>query len=298
VVSTVQTFTNTLGALQKSDAIIPLEKITVGSFISGSHTRTKTGSHVDVDNFSVALTVSKKMELSFGRTTFGLFGEYGTGNYDTYSYIPRYGEVFGGGDVDTYGGGLFVKTSIQNTSIEASVRGGGIRNEFALTRDPWLKDPSIHSYETDNAYYGAHVGLTQKFDITDITNIEGYGQYLWTRTTEDDFTTHFGDEVDLDAVDSSRARVGARLNHNLSADKIQIYVGAAAEHEFDGKINGLYAQDPISNAPKLIGTSGFGELGLNITPTESKNITINAEIFGWTGRQEGVGGSAALSLNF
>jgi hypothetical protein len=299
LVSINQSFNTTMSAIQNVDMYGPSEQVYIGSFIGGETVKAKTGSHVEVDSLSVALTVSKKTEYDFGHLTLGVFGEFGHGNYDTYAFIPRYGEVFGGGDVNHYGGGFFFKTMFsQNTFIEASVRGGGIRNDFSLTKDPWLLNPGIHSNDTNNSYYGAHFGIGHKFEFNEKTNLVGYGRFFWTRTHRDDFVTTFGDHVQLDAVDSSRARVGARLSRSIANNYVQFYIGAAAEQEFDGQITGTYAGDPISNPAKIKGTSGFGEIGLNIMPTDSKNFTINTEVFGYTGQLQGVGGSAAFSFNF
>jgi outer membrane autotransporter protein len=229
----------------------------------------------------------------------GAFGEFGRGNYDAYSYIPRYGEIFGDGDVDTYGGGLYFKAKFkQNTFVELSVRGGGASNEFKVNKDPWLLHPENHSYETDNAYYGAHFGLGHTFTLGEKTSLDGYGRYFWTRSDGDKFETRLGDKITLDAVDSQRARVGARLNHSFLEDKVNFYVGAAAEREFDGEINGHLNRDRPTDVPELKGTSGFGEIGISLKPTDSQNFVINAEAFGWAGNQEGVGGTLALSFNF
>jgi hypothetical protein len=75
-------------------------------------------------------------------------------------------------------------------------------------------------------------------------------------------------------------------------------LGLATEREFDGEITGQCANDPITDPPKTKGFSGFGEIGLTIMPTDSKNFTINAEVFGYVGRQKGLGGSASLGFNF
>ncbi|MDR1677856.1 MAG: autotransporter outer membrane beta-barrel domain-containing protein, partial [Deltaproteobacteria bacterium] len=108
----------------------------------------------------------------------------------------------------------------------------------------------------------------------------------------------FGDDINIEAVDSSKARLGARLSHSLASDVVQLYVGAAAEREFKGQVKGSLAGDPFQEPVSVNGASGFGELGVTIKPTDSKKVSINAEVFGWTGRQQGIGGSAALSYNF
>jgi hypothetical protein len=88
------------------------------------------------------------------------------------------------------------------------------------------------------------------------------------------------------------------VNRGVAGDAVRFYFGAAAEQEFDGKITGRYAGDPISDPPRLKGASGFGEIGLTIAPPDSNNLTINAEVFGYAGRQRGVGGSAAFGFSF
>jgi outer membrane autotransporter protein len=167
-----------------------------------------------------------------------------------------------------------------------------------MTRDPWLRNAAIHSYESDSTYVGSHIGISQKFEINDLTSVEGYGQFLWTRTSKDEFVTRFGDEVKIDSTDSMRGRVGGRLNRNFYDDKAKFYVGAAVENEFDAKLSGLYAQDEITNPGKLRGVSGIGELGLSLQPTESKNLSLDLDVFYLTGRQEGFGGNATLGFNF
>ncbi|MDR1296456.1 MAG: autotransporter outer membrane beta-barrel domain-containing protein [Deltaproteobacteria bacterium] len=157
---------------------------------------------------------------------------------------------------------------------------------------------AVHSYNSDNNYYGAHFGLGQKFNLTESITLEGYGKYFWTGTNKDEFTTRFGDDVVIDKADSSRGRLGARFSQSLADDKFKFYVGAAAEQEFDGRITGTMAGDPFSNAPTIKGTSGFGEIGISPSPTESRNITIDAEVFGWAGRQQGIGGSSTFSFSF
>jgi hypothetical protein len=89
IASNVQTFLNTIDGINDVDLNAPYDKFMVATFLGGSHIRTKTGSHVDVDNFSATLLVAKKIQTSFGDASFGAFGEYGNGSYDTYSFVPR-----------------------------------------------------------------------------------------------------------------------------------------------------------------------------------------------------------------
>ena len=145
---------------------------------------------------------------------------------------------------------------------------------------------------------GAHAGIGQRFDLSGKTNLEGYGRYFWTRTGKDQFTTGFGDEIRLDAIDSSRLRTGARLNMNTENDVWKFYVGAAAEWEFDGVTRGTLNLDPVTDPALTKGASCFGEVGLEIRPDQDGHFSINADGFGWLGRIEGAGGAASLKFEF
>jgi hypothetical protein len=269
----------------------------VEAAFSGSHTRTDTGSHVDVDNWSGALALSRKSENSLGQTIFGIFGEFSTGSYDTFTQVPRYGDLTGDGDVRTYGGGIFLKNLFPtNTVVEASVRGGGFRNEFRLTKDPWILHPGIHNGDTDGTYVGGHIGVAQRIDVADGGQLEAYGRYFLTRTRSDTFRTTFGDEISMDAFTSSRVRVGGRWTQTLPAETVQLYFGLAFEHEFEGKVTGKNGPDPFTHTVETTGSSGFGELGLNINPTD--NLTLSVGAFGWAGQQKGVGGNVAVNFSF
>jgi hypothetical protein len=297
VISANQTFENTLSALDAAFGGATVDKTTVTALLGWNSIKVDTGSYAKVRNFSGAISVARKIEHEIGESAIGLFAEYGDGNYDTYTFVPRYGEVFGEGDVKTFGGGIFIKTLFSsNTFISASFRGGGIQNEYSLTQDPWILHPEVHSADTQSSYIGAHLEVGQKFQVYDGGELEGYGKFLWTHSPQDTFTTRFGDNISIDSFDSARLRIGARLISNLREDTVQLYFGLAGEHEFDGDVSGKLNEDRFTHKVDTSGTSGFGELGINITPNEYVTISIGA--FGWAGNARGGGGSASVNFSF
>jgi hypothetical protein len=292
-----QTFQASMAAIDNAFRHGLVDHYHVEAAFSGSHTRTDTGSHVDVDNWSGALALSRKSENTLGQTIFGIFGEFSTGKYDTFTQVPRYGDLTGDGDVRTYGGGIFLKNLFPtNTLLEASVRGGGFRNEFRLTKDPWIQHPGIHNGDTDGTYIGGHIGVAQRIDVIEDGQLEAYGRYFVTRTHSDTFRTPFGDQISIDAFTSSRVRVGGRWTQTLPTDTLQLYFGLAFEHEFDGKVTGKNGPDPFLHTVETTGSSGFGELGLNFNPMD--NLTLSVGAFGWAGQQKGAGGNAAVNFSF
>lgn len=75
------------------------------------------------------------------------------------------------------------------------------------------------------------------------------------------------------------------------------YIGAAWEHEFDGKARATTNGFDI-DAPNLHGNTGIGELGLSLTPSADLPLTIDLGVQGYTGKHEGVTGSLMVKWEF
>ncbi|MDR2198222.1 MAG: autotransporter outer membrane beta-barrel domain-containing protein [Deltaproteobacteria bacterium] len=296
-VSVNQTFQTALSAMEQAFANLAPDKASVDFVMGGSGVKVDTGSHVRVATFSSALSLAKKIEHKAGVSALGVFAEFGVGGYDTFAYIPRYGDISGEGDVRTFGGGIYLKTVFDSgTFFSASVRGGGVRNDYSVTKDPWIRRPEVHSAVTTNAYFGAHAELGQKIKISENSELEGYGQYLWTHTPKDNFTTRFGDRVSIDSFDSSRVRVGARVKTKIKEGDLELYCGLAAERELAGGLSGSLNEDKFTHKVDTKGTSGYGELGMSFKP--AKNVSVSIGAFGWAGQTRGGGVTVGLSINF
>jgi hypothetical protein len=295
--SNAQTFQSSQAVFDLSFNHGLVETITVDAVVLIGNVDTKTGSNVEVMNLSAALAISRKLELSFGDSVIGLFAEFGKGNYDTFSFIPRYGDVAGDGKVKSAGVGIFMKTLfIQNTFIEASLRVGEVRNDFTLRKDPWAQRPEVHSAESEVTYIGAHFGVGQRFDLLEETYLDAYGKYFFTQANKDKFKTNFGDDITIDSFKSSRIKVGARVNQEIQNQYTQFYFGLAGEHEFNGKVTGSNGADKFAHEVDPTGFSGFAELGVNFNPRENINLSLGA--FGWAGKQQGGGGTASFNFSF
>ncbi|MDL2285048.1 autotransporter-associated beta strand repeat-containing protein, partial [Oxalobacter sp. OttesenSCG-928-P03] len=117
--------------------------------LSASHTKTKTGSHVDNDGISFTGGAGWELPLSSGSLLLGLFVEGGTGSYDSYNSFAR-----GDGDTWHYGAGGFAKFKLtQGTYFEGSVRAGRTKADFDAKQ---LHDAS---YDSTSWYWGAHAGV-------------------------------------------------------------------------------------------------------------------------------------------
>jgi len=105
-----------------------------------------------------------------------------------------------------------------------------------------------------------------------------------------------GDPVKFDAVDSHRLRGGGRFSYAVN-EFVSPYIGAAYEHELDGKAKATTYGHSIPT-PKMTGGTGIGELGLSLKPSQTLPLTFDLGVQGYTGKREGVTGSLQLRYAF
>lgn len=105
-----------------------------------------------------------------------------------------------------------------------------------------------------------------------------------------------GEHLSFDDINSSRLRFGGRFAYILN-EHVAPYIGAAWEHEFDGKARAKTNGFDI-DAPNLRGNTGIGELGLSLTPSADLPLTIDLGVQGYTGKHEGVTGSLMVKWEF
>jgi hypothetical protein len=280
---------------ESSDELSP-GKFRVASIVSGGYLE-GGDSGMTVENFSAALALTGVIEHRLGSSSVGVFAEYGEGSYDLDSAIPLYGQVRGEGTVKQMGGGFFVKTVFNsNTFLEFSARSGEIRNDFNFKKDPWMSVPLRYSARFEQDFMGFHVGLGQKFRVSEANDLTLYGKYFYTRYEGADYMVRNLDKLALSDYESSRARVGLRLDHNFRDNKAQFFVGVGAEREFAAKISAILNEKPFLDKVDYGGTSGYGEIGLIMRPLE--NLEVSFKGFAKMGDQKGGGGHVGLSFNF
>ena len=178
---------------------------------------------------------------------------------------------------------------------EGSLRAGGVNNDY---QNNDLRDELGRraEYSASSAYVGAHLGGGYVLNLGEAASLDLYGKYFWTRQGGDSVTLPTGDPVNFEAANSHRLRAGARLAFSAS-ETISPYVGAAYEHELDGKAKAStygYAID----APSIRGGTGIGELGLNLRPAEGSPFSLDLGVQGYVGKREGVTGSLQFKFEF
>ena len=268
--------------------------------LSGGSLRYNTGSHLDMNSLSLLTGLAWGIDLAPGRLTLGAFFEYGNGSYDTHNSFTNAASVDGDGNAYYLGGGILARMDFVNTGpgrfyAEASGRAGKTHNEYDSSD---LRDAAGRKadYDSSSPYYGLHFGTGYVWNINDAATLDLYGKYFWTRQQGDSVGLSTGEHLSFDDINSSRLRFGGRFAYILN-EHVAPYIGAAWEHEFDGKARAKTNGFDI-DAPNLRGNTGIGELGLSLTPSTDLPLTVDLGVQGYTGKHEGVTGSLMVKWEF
>lgn len=293
-------FINSGADLLVSSGITSMSKVTsaednaIFGAMSGGSMRYDTGSHADVKGYNFALGMGKAVANNAGRLTFGPFVEYGYGDYT--SYLDN--GVRGDGKTKYYGVGVLARQDDKSgVYYEGSLRYGRMDADYASND---LGTAGVHSsYDSSSAYYGAHLGIGKVTGLNDTTKADVYAKLLYTHQNGDSVTLQGegnGEVYDFDAVDSTRARVGARVSKAYS-ERGTGYLGLAYEYEFDGEARAT-VKGFSTPAPSIKGSSGLVELGYILQPQGVNDPTINIGLQGWGGKKQGFTGNVDFVWTF
>ncbi|MDR2014994.1 MAG: hypothetical protein LBP99_05150 [Azoarcus sp.] len=265
----------------------------------GGWSRYHTGSHVDVSGLSLISGLSFGAKLSPGLLTLAGFFEYGSGSYNTHNSFSHAADVDGKGDTHYLGGGIlgrmdFIETGPGHFYTEGSFRAGGVHNKYksADLRDGMDREAD---FTANSAYHGLHFGAGYIWNLSEKASLDLYAKYLWTH--QEGKRVHvLDDPVKFKNMDSHRLRIGGRFAHAVN-DYIAPYIGAAYEHEFDGRARATVDGNKIAT-PDLIGGTGIGELGVTMKPSKNLPLSVDLGVQGYVGKREGVSGSLHARYEF
>ena len=284
------------GAEAVSDSINSLQGAAAGistfATVSGNNSKYDTGSYVDINGWNGIVGVAKTKDLNAGKFSYGAFFENGGGNYNTYNDFN--GTSFrGDGNVVYNGGGLLMRYEQENgVYTEASLRAGTAKNEVSNALE---FTGNRYGFKTENAYYGAHIGIGKIIKLDNGKAWDIYGKYFHTHH-EGDSVKIANDVFDFDSVDSDKLRIGARFSEK-QGEKLTSYYGLAWEYEFSGDAGGT-ANHYAMYTPSLEGSTVIGEVGFRYTPGKESPWYFDANVRGYAGMQEGISGSVQAVYSF
>ena len=258
--------------------------------VGGASSRYETGSHVDTNSWNCTLAVGKTLEKKEGNFEYGLFAEYGRGNYTLHMNGI---DDAGNGSTHYTGGGLLLKwTNSHNVFTEASFRMGNMKdNASSLLHDG---AGNSYGYDVKAKYRGGHFGFGKICKEEDGTKLEIFGKYFYNQREGINFAAG-GDQYSLEDVRSRVLRAGFRLS---STDrKWNRYGGISYDYEFGGQSNGTVNGTQI-RAASIKGGTIRGEFGYCREATKTNPWKTDISLYGTAGKRNGFGGSIAVEYHF
>ena len=250
--------------------------------VHGNRSKYDVADDIKINGWSTIVGVGNADKFDNGsELSWGVFYENGSGNYRTYN---SFNNEFcrGDGSMVYNGGGIAARYENKNgVYTEASLRAGMLKNEL----DNAMRDVNgSYGYETESAYYGAHIGVGKIISLSDSSDLDIYGKFFHTYT-EGDSVTIADDKFDFDSITSDRLRVGARITSNKE-NKFSTYYGLAYEYEFNGDAD-MTAQGLRADTQSLQGSSVMAEVGFNYQPTPDSPWSFDLNMRGYAGERQG-----------
>ena len=240
-------------------------------------------SDIKINGWSVIAGVGNADKFNNGsESSWGVSYENGSGNYRTYNEFNN--EFFrGDGSLVYNGGGIAARYENKNgVYTEGSLRAGMLKSDM----DNALRDGAgnFYGYESESAYYGAHLGIGKIISLGESSDLDVYGKFFHTYTEGDSFKVA-NDEFEFDSINSDRLRIGARITSNKE-NKFSTYYGLAYEYEFNGDAD-MTAQGLKAPTQSLQGSSVMAEVGFNYQPTPTSPWSFDLNMRGYTGERQG-----------
>lgn len=251
--------------------------------VHGNRSKYDVNSDIKINGWSVIAGVGNADKFDNGSEfSWGVFYENGSGNYRTFNEFNN--EFFrGDGSLVYNGGGIAARYTNKNgVYTEGSLRAGMLKSDM----DNALRDGAgnYYGYESESAYYGAHIGIGKITSLSESSDLDIYGKFFHTYTEGDSFKVA-NDEFEFDSINSDRLRIGARITSNKE-NKFSTYYGLAYEYEFNGDTD-MTAQGLKAPKQSLQGSSVMAEVGFNYQPTPTSPWSFDLNMRGYTGERQG-----------
>lgn len=249
--------------------------------MAGGYNRYETGSHVDVEGFSLAVGTAGRIN----NLTLAGFVEAGWASSESHVASTE-----ADADHDYYGVGAAMRYDFQSPFyLDGAVRLGQISTEFDGSYGT-----GTAKYDADGLYATAHIGAGYVFDLTPDVKLDAYGRYLLSYVEGDDVTLESDakERFSMDDTTTHAVRLGARLEGAFQT--FDWYAGLAYEHVFDGKAKGelkFAGATAALDAPSLKDDSAIVDLGFTMKPEANGPWTIGVGLKGYAGDRRG--GTAA-----
>jgi hypothetical protein len=268
------------------------------SAIGGGSLRHETGSHVDVDGYTLVAGVARGFATGAGNASLSAFFEYGDGDYTSTNSFAS-GKVKGKGNSGYKGIGLLGRFEFGNSAyLESSLRVG--KTDVDYRSD----SANLGRYDAKSNYVGAHLGAGKEWKLSEADSLDAYLQLLWTHQGKESATPSMlggSTRLKFDAIDSKRIKIGVRAKHAFLPGFFG-YAGLSWDHETSARARatlkgpgGLNEKIPT---PDLKGGTGMVEFGLSGKPMANHPLYLDLGVQAHGGKRDGVTASFRASYLF
>ncbi len=262
--------------------------------MGGSSLRYETGSHVDVNGFSLVLGVARQIAATDSTRLSGLFLESGWGSYSTYNDFVNASSVRGDGNTRYFGAGWLGRYQQNNGRyMEGSLRFGKVYNKFD-SNDIGTAGTNSR-FDISAPYYGMHIGFGKEKDFGNNRKQDVYTKLLWTHQNGSNAIVQ-GDVFDFGAINSYRWQLGTKWLRKTN-ERTTLRTGLAYQYEFSGKANATVNGSAIE-VPSMKGGTGIVEVGLTQESKDGEGAKLDFGLQGFLGKLQGVAGNIQATWNF
>ena len=290
-----------LDSLSDSVSHATNKEIGISANMKVSKQKISTGSHVNLHGVAGTLALSWKSERR--PLAFGIFGESFSGRYDTYnSATTNLGsyDVRSKGNIDNYGGGLFLqyrKNGLEKgmniytpgTHLELTARAGKSKMDF---QDNMIADPT--KYSRSSMYYGASIGGGHVFELNEKTTMDIFGHYVFTQMKGKSLVDNLGQSIDFKDTNSSMFILGTRFNYKQNNNR-NLFLKLSMDWETEGKPK-AFLDGHLADRASLSGVTGTILIGTSVKDKEKAQFNLSA--FGSFGKRKGFGTEINYMYNF
>jgi hypothetical protein len=261
-------------------------------------------SDIEMQGVNMLLGVGKKFTHGGGgKTIIAAYAEGGRmeydvdGNFKIFDANLALHDVTGTGKINSVGGGIILRHTFgNNISLEGSVRGGQVDNEFKTNN--YQIDGANVEYDYKIPYYGAHLGAVYSHQISERTSLDFMGGYFWTYVPETDADIAGKDIVIFKAAQSNRVRGGLRLTRETGLI-FKLYGGVYMDCELSSKASGHSVNNNIDfRESDLKGATGVFEVGGVTRFKNLQNVTLEFGFQGYLGKYKGINGGFRVGVEF
>ena len=239
------------------------------------------------------------VSASVGESNVGAFLEMGHASYDSRLH-SAFGDVRGQGSHNYAGIGIFADYAlpVEGWRLTAYVKGGSLNNDF-----------SAHisgvdaGYDTDSAYWGAHLGTHYDFDVASFRTRLFLSYFYDGRESESYNIAGTADvggaHIKYDSLNAHRVQAGGMFEYKMS-DTLRPYLGLTFEQIISAEAEGT-ATDALGtmklNSSDLEGSTGILSAGWTYV-NEPGTFSCEFGLNGYAGTRNGVSGQIQGTWKF